>query len=342
MTTIPRETLIKFSITSLVSLTIGIGIGFLIPLRLDTQDNTIELVHEVRNPQNYKYINPLLECDTASFSQNHNLTNLRNQIKTFIENETKNNSAISFGSVYFRDLNNGPWIGINHEELFSPASLVKVPVMMAYYHEAEHDPSVLQKKILNTKTYNPKDQNIPPEAHLELNQEYTVNELIERMIVYSDNMAYDLLLENIDNKKVYRVYNDLGVDLSKAVNNPNGNILTVSQYASFFRILFNSSYLDKEMSEKALELLSQVKYKKALVAGVPQNITVSHKFGERQYTQTGEKQLHDCGIVYLPKKPYLLCIMTRGTNFDKESEFIRQISSIVYNEMDKDNDEETN
>ncbi len=28
-------------------------------------------------------------------------------------------------SVYFRDLNNGPWFGINEKEEFSPASLLK-------------------------------------------------------------------------------------------------------------------------------------------------------------------------------------------------------------------------
>jgi len=27
-------------------------------------------------------------------------------------------------------------------------------------------------------------------------------------------------------------------------------------------------------------------------------------------------QLHDCGIVYYPETPYLLCVMTKGWNFE--------------------------
>jgi beta-lactamase class A len=85
------------------------------------------------------------------------------------------------------------------------------------------------------------------------------------------------------------------------------------------------------MSEKALKLLSQIKYTDALVKGInnPQ-IIVSHKFGERTFNDTGEKQLHDCGIVYIPQKPYLVCIMTRGDDFTKLSSSIAQISKTIY------------
>ncbi len=335
MLSLTKETLIKFSIACSISLTVGFVVGIFTPLYFNSQDHAIEVVHEVRNPQNYKFINPLLECDSANISRDRNLSNLRSQLKSFIDEQVKNNVNISFGSVYYRDLNNGPWLGVNQDELFSPASLIKVPLMIAYYQMAQENPSILQKKILNTQVFDPKDQNIQPEIYLEANKEYTVDDLINRMIVYSDNLAYNLLLNDIDNQKIYQVYKDLGVDISKANTDPNGNILTVSQYASFFRILFNSSYLDKDMSEKALNLLSQVKYNEALPAGIPANIKVSHKFGERQYNQTGEKQLHDCGIVYLPKKPYLLCIMTRGHNFEKEANFIKQISNLVYQEVSK-------
>jgi len=247
-----------------------------------------------------------------------------------VNEQIKTNPDISFTSIYYRDLNNGPWIGINERELFSPASLIKVPLLITYYKLAENNPDILDNKIVNTELFNPKDQNIVPEITLSQSQEYTVSELLDRMIIYSDNQAYDLLLKNIDNRKLIETYNNLGVDISLGFENPNGNILSVKQYASFFRILFNASYLSKDMSEKTLGLLSRVKFSQALVAGVPSNILVAHKFGERQYTDTGEKQLHDCGIIYLPNKPYLLCIMTRGKNIPIEENFVKQISSMVY------------
>jgi len=287
---------------------------------------------ETRDKQNYEYINPLLECDSESISKDKNLNKLKDSID-FIIDQQKNIKNISFAAVYYRDLNNGPWFGINEKEYFSPASLIKVPLMIAYYKQAETDPSILSKEIENTRPYNLDEQNIAPTKFLELNKKYTIDQLINQMIIYSDNIAYQNLLSSIDNSLVYKVYEDLGVDISKAKENPSGNIIRVKDYASFFRILYNSSYLNRTMSEKALKLLSQTTYRNGLAAGIPSNINVSHKFSERRYIETEEHQLHDCGIIYSPNTPYLICIMTRGNNFNNLEKTISQISKTIYNNI---------
>ena len=320
-----------FGISTLTA--ISFACGLIVSPYLFTKTNQ-NITKEIRKSYNFKYINPLLECENSTISQDSNLASLKKTIE-FIINQDISIGKISFASVYYRDLNNGPWIGINASEYFSPASLIKVPVMMAYLKEAEEDSTILDRKITNTKIFDYSQQNITPTTVLEQDKEYTVNELIERMIIYSDNAAYELLLENIDNTKIFNVYKDLDVDISKAQSDPNGDIITVKDYSSFFRILFNSSYLEEKMSEKALNILSRSQYTKGLVAGIPQNITVAHKFGERQFLPSHEKQLHDCGIVYLPKKPYLICIMSRSTDFDKAANFIHQVSKVVYDEISK-------
>lgn len=289
---------------------------------------------EIRNSFKYKFINPLLECEQANISNEKILSSLKKEIQ-FVINQNISNKKISFASIYYRDLNNGPWLGINEKEYFSPASLIKVPVLITYLKETENDPTLLDKKIINNRPFDYSLQNVTPTQILELDKEYTIGDLINRMVIYSDNAAYELLLDNIDNAKIYQVYKDLDVDISKAKEDPNGNIITVKDYASFFRILFNASYLDQNNSEKALDILSKTQYYKSLVAGVPENITVAHKFGERQYLPSQEKQLHDCGIVYLPGKPYLICVMSRSTDFNKAADFIKQISKIVYDEVSK-------
>lgn len=311
----------------LISFILGITLGLLFPHPYSNQS-----LKETRNKQNFKYINPLLECDSEAISKDKILNKLRDNIN-FIINQQKSIKNISFASIYYRDLNNGPWFGINEKEYFSPASLIKVPLMIAYYKEAETNPEILKKEIINTKDYDPSEQNFAPTNFLQKDQNYTVDQLINQMIIHSDNIAYQLLLDNIDNNIVFKVYNDLGVDISRAQNDPTGNILTVKDYGSFFRILYNSSYLNNQMSEKALSLLTKTTFNKGLVAGIPQNVTISHKFGERRYLKTGEHQLHDCGIVYNDKKPYMICIMTRGNNFEKLENTIKEISKTIYNNI---------
>jgi len=326
---LPIKKIIGISCLTLISFGAGV-ISY--PNIFNNQDST----KEIRKNFDYKFINPLLECDSATISQDKNLATLKKSLE-FIIDQDINTGKISFASVYYRDLNNGPWFGVNEKEYFSPASLIKVPVLIAYLKDAESDSSLLNKKIINTKTFDYSQQNITPTLMLELNKEYTIEDLLNRMIIYSDNAAYELLLDNIDNSKIFNVYKDLDVDISKAQNDPNGNIITVKDYSSFFRILFNASYLNQKMSEKALNILSQTQYSKGLVAGVPTNTSISHKFGERQFLPSREKQLHDCGIVYLTKKPYLLCVMSRSSDFNQAANFIKEVSKTVYNYISKEN-----
>ncbi|HEX8923500.1 MAG TPA: serine hydrolase [Patescibacteria group bacterium] len=321
----------KAAIVCSVIFLLGLVVGLVIPI--DILPPKIVTFKEQRNRQSFRFINPLLDCESADLSRDRNLDPLKNKIDHLISSEI-DQKDIEFASVYYRDLDNGPWFGINQDELFSPSSLIKVPLMIAYFKLAQEDPALLQKQLTNTEIFDPKNQNIQPQQHLEVNQSYTVDDLIYRMIVYSDNLAYDLLLNNIDNNLVYKVYSDMGIDISAAATDPNGNIISVKSYASFFRMLFNSSYLDNDMSEKALKILSNSQFKDGLIAGVPDGVAIAHKFGERQYLATGQKQLHDCGIVYpASARPYLICVMTRGQDFTKMEDSIKEISASVYNEV---------
>lgn len=306
------------------------AIGLILPV--DILPPKITTFKEIRNPGHYRFINPLLECDVGRFSNYLNHDDLKILLTDQIKNlEAK--SSVSHVSLYYRDLNNGPWLGINENDLFSPASLVKVPLLITYYKVAESSPDILNTELTIGETAPQNSQNIPPPESVVPRQKYPVSELLRRMIVYSDNMAYDTLMDYIDNQQLVKTYQDLGVNLDRAFQDPNGNILSVKDYASFYRMLYNSSYLTRPDSEKILTLLSQTKFTDGLTAHLPPDMVVSHKYGERQYESTQEKQLHDCGIVYLPQKPYLICIMTRGQNFTDLKNTIQDLSLTVYNHL---------
>jgi hypothetical protein len=70
-------------------------------------------------------------------------------------------------------------------------------------------------------------------------------------------------------------------------------------------------------------------FTQGIVAGVPAGTRVSHKFGEFS-AGTNLKQLHDCGIVYKPAHPYILCVMTQGNDFNNLAATIAKISKTVW------------
>lgn len=287
---------------------------------------------QIRQNSQYTYINPLLECELAEGSLDVRKENFHDELETFVI-DLKAKGQASDIAIYFRDLNNGPTFGINQGGDFFPASLLKVPVMMAYYRWAEQTPHLLDTEIRYQEAmdfgYTP---TIVPRETLTSGQSYTVEELIRRMIVYSDNQALHLLTKNLPRTYVQDLFKMLGIGEDVLVD--AAAKLTVKEYAGFFRILFNSSYLSQEYSEKALALLAATDYHDALPAGVPSGVLVAHKFGEAG-TEDAERQLHDCGIVYFPDHPYLACIMTRGRDADRLKESIAAISKFIYNKIDE-------
>jgi beta-lactamase class A len=290
----------------------------------------------------YEYMNPLLDCEQASGGmENIELKPFRRNVSDFIKNDLDKNWADAV-SVYFRALNNGRMFTIGKTEEYYPASLLKVPLMIAILKEAEENPQILKHEI---RFNNPKlktIQNDIPKT-LELGKAYTIDDLLSRMIVYSDNVSTNLLENFVNLNILERTYNDLGindpyhdVDQSKMVTASTHYMVSAETYSSFFRILFNASYLSRQLSEKALKLLAQSDFKDGLVAGVPAGIKVAHKYGYRITGVNGEiKQLHDCGIVYYPNHPYLLCVMTSGKDNEYLDDAIKEISRIVYEEIDK-------
>lgn len=314
-------------VVAFISLSLGILIGKFTE-GTNQKVNVLQKynLNEVR-AGGYKFISPLLECETNSdYYKLNGLDSLQNEVETFVQEE-KDKGVVTDAAVYFRDLKNGPWFGVNEHAAFAPASLLKLPVMMAYYKKAESDPQLLKKKVDYEAKDPLLDQNIAPTESLQKGKSYTIEDLIERMMIYSDNAALTMLEDNIDPAFIDKVTQDLGVETAN-VSSPL-DFMSVKGYAGLFRILFNASYLEKDYSEKALEILSRSDFTKGLLAGVPRGVTVSHKFGERALSENSV-QLHDCGIVYYPSSPYLLCVMTRGTNMQNLEQFISNVSSITY------------
>jgi len=322
-------------LTPIGLLLFGVVAGFFLRGIFPHHARTIPQHQEIREG-GYSYINPLVACESSEDAEeNTQLKAMKRKLEKAIEDQIKRKWTTD-AAVYFRLLNSGRWISIKSNDTFSPGSLLKVPVMIAVLKEEERRPSFAGDKIIfRAPTPLGAEPNYKPSKILEAGESYTVDDLLYRMIVYSDNDAMYLLMATLDKK----FYEDLVNELNREFSVPppqSGDYMTVEEYAAFFRVLFNATYLSKEMSEKALGLLVKTEFNEGLNGGVPSRIPIAHKFGERVYGRNNEaKQLHDCGIVYYPDHPYLLCVMTTGTSFEYLDDGIREISRIVYEGVDR-------
>ena len=288
--------------------------------------------HSVREQHRYDFINPLLACEFTDLKDSRYIA-VENQARAYIKEALLAGRA-SQVAFYIRGIGTGSWTGLNENESFAPASLYKVPVLITYLKLAETFPDILGEKVVFSLPIRSDRQNIKPTEHLVTGAEYAIEELLRRMIVYSDNDASLFLLGHIDQKYFDEVFSDLGL-VPPSVTDVAKNIITPKQYAFFLRILYNASYLSRPASEKALKLLSETDFKDGIVAGIPADIAVAHKFGE--FIDSGNGlistiELHDCGIVYASQR-YALCVMTRGKDIGDLEKIIADISRIVYGQQ---------
>jgi len=277
-------------------------------------------------------INPLLECEVFGEQGLSTLRPFKYKVEKLLQEKIAAGEIIE-GTVYFRDMNNGLWFGINEDIKYHPASLLKVPIMMACFKLAEKAPAFLDKKIPYRGDFDiARWQGIEPTQVLVKGRSYSVEDLIVHMIRYSDNNSAQLLVNTIGSRELDKVLLDLDVNV-----NPDDveHYISIHGYSGFFRVLYNASYLNREYSEKALEILLDSDFNEGMRAGLPPGQTAAIKFGESGVGPDREiVQLHEVGIVYYPGRPYLLGVMTRGKRGGDFAAVIRDISRLVYEAVD--------
>jgi hypothetical protein len=312
----------KFVIVFSLALIIGAVLGYV----YSRTHQSVEHGETLReNSPDYTFINPILLTDNSKISFPE-FEPLKDKIQDEIS-QLRRDKKINNASVYFRDLNSSKWTGVGEGELYSPSSMLKLTTLLAYLKAAQDNPELLQEKVYYSYENDPGQYYKPIKALPSGN--YSKGEILVQMIVNSDNSAMELLNSKMPDN-VLKVYKELGLpDPALQVD----DFMSPEMFSRVLRTLYNSTYLSRTYSEQALKLLSYTTFKSGLVAGTA-STTVAHKFGEHALIDQGgkvlERQLHDCGIVYYPNKPYLLCIMTRGSNFPELEDAISGIAGVVY------------
>jgi hypothetical protein len=277
---------------------------------------------------------PFLEC-VGELNADAGLVRVRATLVRLIRAAQTADSTLRV-AVYVRDLNNGPWIGIDQSAAeFEPASLWKVPLMMYVLSLAEADPALLERELTFPGPAQMRRENsmigAPTSLHMRAGEKYTYRDLLVRMIAYSDNYAEELLLTGIGKSDVDKLLQSINAEDTYMQGRP---FVTARTYASLFRVLYNSTLFSRPTSEYALGLLTQSFLRGGVRKYLPANVQVASKFGVRDFAAAGQRdvQFHECGIVYHSQSPYVLCVMTRSNRATVEqlTELVASISRSVW------------
>ncbi len=282
-------------------------------------------IHVIRSTK-YKYIRPVILAD--HLNEDNGFDNIRSELNNYINSE-KNIGTLKSASVYVREFEKGKWFSINPTEQFSPGSMMKIATLLTYLKDSEHNPELLSKRIQFKAQFSEMPVQKILSGHLTTSKYYTVKELLEAMIIDSDNDATALLSQSMN----ANIYFDLlkSLDLSIPNKEQTDYPLTTIECSRLIRVIFNSSFLETKNSEYAMSLLTKSKFKDGLAKVLPDGVMIAHKFGEKSFPS--EQQLHETAIIYSNNKPYLLTVMTKGEDQEKLKIVLNSISQKVYSYM---------
>lgn len=280
-------------------------------------------LRQVENPY------PMIDFSRSFIDQKNFLTTInplrekiRDMVKEFGEDKV---------SVYIEYINTGANISINPDLYIWPASLTKMPLALAVMKKIEKE----EWKLTNELVLMRGDANMMsgdkdnPLSEYPIGTRFTVEKLIEELVVNSDNTAYYILLRNLHQDDLSEVVRSLGME---SLFTKEGKV-SAKEYSRILRALYSASFLNRENSQKILSLMSQAKFNEFLSMGLEEGVVFSHKYGEDDILNV----YSDSGIVYLENRPYIISVMIQGdteSNYNIEKEkasiFMKKLSKEVY------------
>lgn len=288
----------------------------------------------VENSKNeFSFLNPLLQLlkyDSAEDRRANTImsfASLRQEIEGLLGDKQKQ------AGVYLEDLNTGTWLGINEKQKFVPASLIKVAFATAALKKVDKNIWTLDTPLLLQPKY--KNKKYGTLWKLDDFSDVPLRKVIEEMIITSDNTTVSMIYNSLTKEERDEVFYHIGQ------RNPDENpefpyvieLYSPKELATAYRMLYNSSYLTRKNSQYLLTLLAKTVFRSEIPRPIPSNISVAHKIGEATRASVPELpdfSFHDCGIVYYPQRPYIICVMTDGIPVKDASDLIASISDRVY------------
>jgi beta-lactamase class A len=226
-------------------------------------------------------------------------------------------------SFYFEYLPTGTSVKVNEDSELVAASLIKVFLVMNLYKTHELGRINLDDTVtIDKKNIDPSFGSLWKRG---VGATLTLREAARLALTESDNTAADIIFRHIDGKlsEDEGIFNAADIAINFAKDGLTATI-NAKSYASAFKCLYFSCYLEIPHSQELLGYLSESRYDDRLAAPLPNNVTVANKYGT--FSKTSQS---DCGIVYVPKRNYVFCAMlwTDSATADQE---IAELSKIVY------------
>lgn len=227
-------------------------------------------------------------------------------------------------SVAVMDLTAGNYWSVNGDRRYHPASTIKMPVTL--YAMTQQKAGRL--KWTDVIQYTEADFESPGGGAFEtapFGEWYPVENLVNRSLIYSNNVALNMLGRHLGWQNVRDWSKTIGGELYREEDSSPST--TALHELNWWRFLYQTNLDDPKTASLVLGPLSQVQYDGRIAAGLPTGLRFVHKFGSY------DGNYHDGGIVWADGAPYALVIMTQGAEVDEADTYIPLVTTAIHKVM---------
>lgn len=254
---------------------------------------------------------------------------LKNKIASII-NESQGNVA-----VVVKNLSTGLKISFNPDLIFPSASTIKLVILSDLLRQCKSGKFNIEDKIKITEELLTGGDGILKE--LDMGHTFSLKELATLMIIISDNMATNILIDLLGMDNINNTAIQLGLKqttLQRKMMDLNAqalgkdNFTCANDMAHILELIYTGKVIDNESSKIMFDILLRQQVNGRLNLYLPEEVKIAHKTGDLDNLE------HDVGIVYLPTTNYIICVLTNNLESNKEGrEIIGSISKVVYDEF---------
>ncbi len=238
-------------------------------------------------------------------------------------------------AVFIKDLTDGETLRFHEKAVFPSASTIKLVIMACLLDQIKDGKLSLEDPVVLTGEMRTGGDGILKE--LKAGHRFSLREILTLMIIISDNMAANILIQLLGMDAINETAGRLGLQKtvlgrrmmdSEAQKQGKDNYTCADDIAHILELIYEQKCVDAPSSRLMLDILRRQQQSGRLQLYLPENVEIAHKCGDLDFLE------HDAGIVLLPERPYLIVVLTKDNPTNKDGrEVIGTVSRMVYEEM---------
>ena len=235
------------------------------------------------------------------------------------------------------DLTDGRKYLLHENDVYPQASSIKICVLAELYRQAQEGKLKLTDMYTVSTADLVQDSDIMGGLTPGITQ-ITLRDLATMMVAVSDNSATNVLIDRVGMENVNTFLSSQGLrdtrlrrkmmDL-KAAGEGRENVSTPNEMAKLLQALYQGKILNKEMTDDFFKVLATHKD-----SWIPRNLPDDLKIADKPGALEGVR--NDSGVIFVDKRPYILCVMTTYLRRERDGEeAISNISLAAWRMFDR-------